>query len=133
MRFRRRNIVECSTPSVRAAPLSDPARAISSTQRKSSHPREAVRFCKAALRISGILVGASAPYVEQPADVAAQRRLIMLKFKDKVVLLIGATAGIGRATAEAFAEAGATLFLTGRNSAAGEDLTAGLRSRGARV
>ena len=54
----------------------------------------------------------------------------MPNFKDKVVLVTGATAGIGRATAEAFAAAGATLVLTGRNTAAGEDLVAALRARG---
>ena len=57
----------------------------------------------------------------------------MAAFKDKVALVIGATAGIGRATAEAFASAGAAVFLTGRNEAAGEDLVTTLRSRGARA
>jgi NAD(P)-dependent dehydrogenase (short-subunit alcohol dehydrogenase family) len=57
----------------------------------------------------------------------------VLNFKDKVVLVVGATTGIGRATAEAFADAGAALFLTGRNVAAGEEITASLRSRGARA
>ncbi len=57
----------------------------------------------------------------------------MHNFKDKVVLITGATAGIGRATAEAFAASGAALVVTGRNSAAGEDLVAGLRARGARA
>jgi len=57
----------------------------------------------------------------------------MASFKDKVVLVIGATAGIGRATAEAFAAAGAAVFLTGRNKAAGEELVTTLRSRGARA
>jgi len=57
----------------------------------------------------------------------------MATFKDKVALVIGATAGIGRATAEAFASAGAAVFLTGRNEAAGEDLVTTLRSRGVRA
>jgi NAD(P)-dependent dehydrogenase (short-subunit alcohol dehydrogenase family) len=54
-------------------------------------------------------------------------------FENKVVLVVGATTGIGRATAEAFAAAGATLFLTGRNSAAGEELAASLRAGGVRA
>jgi NAD(P)-dependent dehydrogenase (short-subunit alcohol dehydrogenase family) len=54
----------------------------------------------------------------------------MSTFKDKVVLITGATFGIGRATAEAFAAAGATLVLTGRNVAAGADLLDTLRARG---
>lgn len=57
----------------------------------------------------------------------------MAMFKDKVALVIGATAGIGRATAEAFAGAGAAVFLTARNKAAGEELVTTLRSRGARA
>jgi NAD(P)-dependent dehydrogenase (short-subunit alcohol dehydrogenase family) len=48
-------------------------------------------------------------------------------------LITGATAGIGAATAEAFAAAGAHLILTGRTTIAGEDLAGRLRARGARV
>lgn len=55
----------------------------------------------------------------------------MNQFQNKAVLVTGATAGIGRATAEAFAAEGARLILTGRNSAAGEDLAATLRAGGA--
>jgi NAD(P)-dependent dehydrogenase (short-subunit alcohol dehydrogenase family) len=40
----------------------------------------------------------------------------------KVVLITGATAGIGMATAKLFAERGATLLLTGRNTEAGDAL-----------
>ena len=57
----------------------------------------------------------------------------MPDFKDKVVLITGATAGIGAATAEAFAAAGAHLILTGRTTAAGEELAGRLRARGVRV
>jgi NAD(P)-dependent dehydrogenase (short-subunit alcohol dehydrogenase family) len=46
----------------------------------------------------------------------------MPEFKDKVVLITGATAGIGSATAEAFAAAGARLVVTGRNVVAGRTL-----------
>jgi len=46
----------------------------------------------------------------------------MATYKDKVAVVIGATVGIGRATAEAFAAAGAAVFLTGRNEAVGEEL-----------
>jgi NAD(P)-dependent dehydrogenase (short-subunit alcohol dehydrogenase family) len=57
----------------------------------------------------------------------------MPDFKDKVVLITGAMAGIGAATAEAFAAAGAHLVLTGRTTAAGEELAGRLRARGARA
>lgn len=57
----------------------------------------------------------------------------MPDFKDKVVLITGATAGIGSATAEAFAAAGARLILTGRNVVAGEQLAGRLQSRGAQA
>ena len=57
----------------------------------------------------------------------------MNRFKDKVVLVTGATAGIGRATAEAFAREGAKLVVTGRNAKAGEELVAALRKRGTEI
>lgn len=38
-----------------------------------------------------------------------------MRFKDKVVLVVGGNSGIGRASAEAFAGEGAHVFLTGRS------------------
>lgn len=40
-----------------------------------------------------------------------------MKFKDKIVLVTGASSGIGQATAKAFIEQGATVFGFGRNKA----------------
>jgi len=54
----------------------------------------------------------------------------MNRFANKVVLVTGATAGIGRAAAQAFAHEGAKLIVTGRNRAAGESLVAELRAAG---
>lgn len=48
-----------------------------------------------------------------------------------VVLITGATAGIGRATALAYARKGARLVCSGRNAAAGEGLVSELRQMGA--
>lgn len=42
------------------------------------------------------------------------------KFKDKVVLITGATSGIGKATALAFAKEGAKVFFCGRRTNLGE-------------
>jgi NAD(P)-dependent dehydrogenase (short-subunit alcohol dehydrogenase family) len=48
-----------------------------------------------------------------------------------VVLITGALAGIGRATALAFAREGARVVVSGRSGSAGEDLAAELRELGA--
>ena len=48
-----------------------------------------------------------------------------------IVLVTGALAGIGRATALAFAQAGATVVVSGRRDAEGQALAAELKTRGA--
>lgn len=50
--------------------------------------------------------------------------------KDQVVLIVGATGGIGQATATLFAKAGAKVVLAGRNRAAAETLASTLNGAG---
>lgn len=54
-------------------------------------------------------------------------------FDQQVVLITGATAGIGRAAALAFARQGAHLVVSGRNAAAGEQLASELHTLGAQA
>jgi len=53
--------------------------------------------------------------------------------KDKVVLVTGAASGIGRATAEAFAQAGANLVLADVNATAGAQLVKQLSGNGSQA
>lgn len=54
-----------------------------------------------------------------------------MKSRSQVVLITGATSGIGAACAKAFASTGARVFLTGRNHARGRDILGGVRELGA--
>ena len=55
-----------------------------------------------------------------------------LRFNDEVVIVTGAAGGIGRATAEALAELGATTVLVGRTQAKLEEVKAALGKAGAK-
>ncbi len=51
-------------------------------------------------------------------------------YKNKVALVTGGTSGIGKATAIAFAEAGAKVVLTGRREKEGNEIVAEIKKRG---
>jgi NAD(P)-dependent dehydrogenase (short-subunit alcohol dehydrogenase family) len=56
--------------------------------------------------------------------------IVSARFADKVILIIGATAGIGRASAERLAAEGAKLILAARGKQAGDTLVASIRAAG---
>ena len=51
-------------------------------------------------------------------------------FKDKIALITGGTSGIGRATAIAFAQEGATVVVAGRREAAGQETVTQVQAAG---
>lgn len=54
----------------------------------------------------------------------------MKKFNEKVVLVTGATSGIGEATAKMFAQCGASVVLVGRNKDKGSQIEHEIREKG---
>lgn len=56
-----------------------------------------------------------------------------MSFRDKTVIVTGATSGIGRAAAESFGREGASVLLVGRNEAVLNDVAAGVRNAGSRA
>jgi len=52
------------------------------------------------------------------------------RFQDKVVLITGATSGIGKATAQAFAQEGAKVVFCGRRRTLGAEVAAGINADG---
>ena len=53
-----------------------------------------------------------------------------MKFKDKVVIITGATSGIGEACAEVFGREGAKIAITGRNPEKLQNSLLKLKSKG---
>jgi NAD(P)-dependent dehydrogenase (short-subunit alcohol dehydrogenase family) len=77
----------------------------------------------ASLVMGGGLLAGSAKAVQPSAG--RQRR-----FEEKVVLITGATSGIGEATAKAFASEGASVFFCGRREELGREVETAIRQAG---
>ena len=74
------------------------------------------------------VAAAGASLTAAPASAASSSR--RARFDDTVVLITGATSGIGEATARAFADEGASVFFCGRREELGQEVEASIRDSG---
>ena len=76
-------------------------------------------------------IAAASVALTKPVSAMAQSgQTLGTRFEDKVVLITGATSGIGETTAYAFAREGATVFFCGRREHLGERNAANIRAFG---
>ncbi len=90
--------------------------------------REGIQPTRRAL-LMGAAAGA-AGLAFAPSGAKAQARRSPGRFAGKIVLITGATSGIGRATARAFAREGATVVFNGRRDELGKQVQAEIRQAG---
>jgi NAD(P)-dependent dehydrogenase (short-subunit alcohol dehydrogenase family) len=73
------------------------------------------------------------PITKSLLDINQQKMNQMSNMEEKVVLITGASSGIGRATAEAFAAKGAHIVVAARRKAELESLVASIREKGGKA
>lgn len=75
------------------------------------------------------VIGTKASATEVIANKIAAKPIVHQRFKNKVVLITGATSGIGEASAIAFAKEGAKVFFCGRRESLGKEVEAKIKSQ----
>ena len=88
--------------------------------------RRAMLAMSAAAIAGSVVACGHAEKYHSASNPANSRR----RFENKVVLITGATSGIGRAAAEQFASEGGKVAFCGRRENLGREVEAGIRSRG---
>lgn len=84
--------------------------------------------------VSGAALGAAALALNPGVKATAQNgKKLGGEFENKVVLITGATSGIGKATAKAFAKEGATVAFCGRRENLGKSVQKEIRDTGGRA
>jgi NAD(P)-dependent dehydrogenase (short-subunit alcohol dehydrogenase family) len=68
--------------------------------------------------------------IDDRVNLGYRRRRVMHRFADRVVVITGATSGIGRAAAVAFAQEGAKVVIAGRHVERGEEVVTSIRGSG---